>query len=228
MTAGDRFYDLLHVSDLPFNVGMRLKQVQQEFKWQAIEGRQFSGLHTCLEGEGEDEDREALILTTDRTFAAMSELLRQTPEPGFPVIKRVHGFVDFDDKPFWAVVQRLSTPLEAHLRDEIAPEMANFEFNEFQYAWEAIQADPVDANDYHGDLDIRKFYHDVDDFESRTHITFEDLGHFDFAVDDSNPASPKLIVTALEKASPGDEKVSQISSSIPVSPFAVFAMSDPD
>ena len=228
MTAADRFYDVLQVYHLPFNIGMRLKQVQQEFNWRAIEGRHFCGPHTCLEGWGEDGEREALILTTDQTFAAMSELLRQTPEPGFPVISRVHGFIDFDGKPYWAVIQRLSTMLEAYLRDEIVREIASFEFNEFQYAWEAIQADPVDAVDYHGDLDIRKFYNEVDDFESKTRITFRDLGHFDFGVDDTNPTSPKLIVTALEKASLFEEQQSQILLSIPVSSFAVIAMSDSD
>lgn len=228
MAAVERFNDLLNVSHLPFGASMRLKQVQQKFDWQAVEGREFSGPHICLEGDGTDEEREALILTTDRTFAAMSELLRQTPEPGFPAIKRVHGFVDFEDKPFWAVIQRLSTNLESYLRDDIVPEMANFEFNEFQYAWEAIQADPVDANDYHGDLDIRKFYSEVYDFEARTHITFNDLGQFDFAVDDSNPTSPKLIVTALEKAALTGDLASHILSSVPVTPFAAYAMSDPD
>jgi hypothetical protein len=47
-------------------------------------------------------------------------------------------------------------------------------------------------------------------------------------VDDTNPTSPKLIVTALEKASLFEEQKSQILLSIPVSSFAVFARSDSD
>lgn len=150
-------FDLLLVDGLSYTNGERLKQVQQTFKWQAHKGRPFSGTHICVEGVGAQGELEALILTTDRTFAAMSELFRKKPEPGFPAIKRVHGFVDYDGGAFWAVIQALTVTLQEHLHDPFTPEIANVKFKNFHSAWEDIQADPVEATDYYGDLDIRKF-----------------------------------------------------------------------
>lgn len=176
----------------------------------------FCSRNLYLEGSSPESDPELLILTADQNFAAMSELLRLNPSPGFPDVRRVHGFVDYGGKMFWAVLQNLSTPLRKHLIDPVIPEITHAQLSEFNCVWEEMQANPVKAPDYFDDLDIRTLYHEIDDFESVTNIAFSDLSVSDFSVVGSDTSSPQIIVTALEKAATPPSFKASILSTIPV------------
>jgi hypothetical protein len=210
-------YDLIQVDGLSYTDGLRLALAQTEFKWKARKNGAPSGPHHIfLEGADPHGDLETLVLTTDRSFAAMSEILRERPAAGFPVVKRVHGFVDYHGKAYWAILQTTLTSLQTHIVDPFIPEIAQGQVSDFNYAWEEIQADPVEAPDYHGDLDIRKFYYEIEDFESSTNIAFSEMRLTDFSVDESNPTSPRLVVTALEKAEMHPDLSASIIAKIPV------------
>jgi hypothetical protein len=133
----------------------------------------------------------------------------------------VHGFVDYDGNAFWAILQISSVPLAIHVVDPFIPEIAQGQISDFNYAWEQIQADPVDVPDYYDDLDIRKFYYEVDDFESSSNVTFKEMKLDDFSVVGRDTTSPKLIVTALDKASLNPDLLTSVISKIPITSVEV-------
>jgi hypothetical protein len=95
MTEADEadtpLYDMVLVDGLSQKLKYQLALVQETFQWVArsVVGNPWQQ-PLLLDGAWNFGETERLVLTADRTFAALSEILRQKPASGFP--HRLSGF----------------------------------------------------------------------------------------------------------------------------------------